>query len=311
MSLAESIQGAFVRAFRPVSDMRGAGRICRKLNHAFLKAGVSPIQVTTMRDGTRMRLDLRAQTEWHSFYSGRYDDAAITLIHKLLERIEGDFLDVGGNIGMYAVRVANRLNAEQRAVCFEPMPDNVARIRENIELNGFARRVEVHEIALSDAEGEAELVLREDFEMGSGTGNASIAISEDADARFRKIRVPMRRFDDLLAEKAWWGAFPVVKVDIEGHEDFFLRGAAGWLHRDRPIVLTEINNWFYKKRGTTSSIVFGGSIPDNYELALLRTRGTTCSLEPCLIGDLADLRQIETCLIYPLERQADVQAAIA
>src|SRR6056297_4308841 len=84
------------------------------------------------------------------------------------------------------------------AYASSPCPDNAARIRENAQLNVVEDSVEVHPVALSDAEGEAELVLREDFQMGSATGNASVAISDDADGRFRKIPVPMRRFDDVV-----------------------------------------------------------------------------------------------------------------
>lgn len=309
MTMLESLQGITARAIRPVSGVRGTGRVCRLLNRGFVRAGVSPVQVARMRDGTRMRIDLRSQTEWYAFYSGRYDDAAIMLIRNLLSHLDGDFLDVGGNIGMYAVRVAAGIGAGRRSVCFEPMPDNAARIRENAQLNVVEDRVEVHPVALSDAEGEAELVLREDFEMGSATGNASVAISDDADGRFRKIRVPMRRFDDVLSERGR-ATFKVAKVDIEGHEDFFLRGAADWLRRDRPIILTEINNWFYEKRGTTSSAVFTPTLPENYEVALIRVRGNGCEIEPYPIDALAGLRRVETCLIYPAERRDDVRQAV-
>ncbi|TCP39288.1 FkbM family methyltransferase [Rhodovulum marinum] len=176
-------------------------------------------------------------------------------------------------------------------------------------MNDLEDRVEVQQIALSDANGETMLVLREDFESGSATGNASIAISEDADGRFRKISVPMRRFDDVLTEMGK-AKYLVAKVDIEGHEDFFLRGAQEWLHRDRPIILTEINNWFYQKRGTTSSAVFAPSLPDGYETALLREDGATSRLEACPIEALAGLRRVETCLMYPAERLDDLHEAI-
>jgi FkbM family methyltransferase len=248
-----------------------------------------------------MRLDLRSQTEWYSFYSGQYDDACIALVRELLAQIEGDFLDVGGNIGMYAVRTATLLGESRRSLCFEPMPNNAARILENAHQNNCKGQVEIHQIALSDTEGETTLVLREDFQMVSKTGNASIAISEEADAHFLKIKVHTRRFDDFLAEQGS-AKFPVAKVDIEGHEDFFLRGAAAWLHRDRPIIFTEINNWFYQKRGTTSSAVFASSLPKDYQIALFKFWGTSCVLEPFRIDELTGLQSVETCLLYPPER---------
>jgi hypothetical protein len=70
-----------------------------------------------MREGTRMRIDLRSQTEWYEFYSGRYDDAAIMLIQKLLSQVNVDFLSVGGNVGLYAVRVAAGIGGGSAETC--------------------------------------------------------------------------------------------------------------------------------------------------------------------------------------------------
>ena len=309
MSTVETIQHAYVSAMRPFSRVRGMGRISKFFNRRFLMAGAPPVQVTIMRDGTRMQLDLRCHTEWFPYYTGRYDDAAIGLIRNLLARNEGDFLDVGGNVGMYAVRVAAGLPGGRRSVSFEPLQSNAARIRENARLNGVEDRVVVHEMALSDADGVAELVLRQDFDFGSETGNASIAISDEVDEGYTKVRVRMRRFDDVLAEMAD-ARFQVAKVDIEGHEDFFLRGAKDWLHRERPIVLTEVNNWFFVQRGTTSSQVFSETLPETYVLAVLEERGGKSTLSAIGVQDLAAAGMIETCIMAPAERMQELHQCL-
>lgn len=247
-----------------------------------------------------MHVDLRSRTEWYSFYTGRYDEAAVDAVRKLQRVLGGDFLDVGGNVGMYSVRIAVGLEDGHRCICFEPVPKNAERICENAHLNSVADRVEVHEIALSDSDGYAELVLREDFKLGSETGNASIAISHTADGSYAKIKVRTRPFDDVIAELGD-ARFSVVKVDIEGHEDFFLRGAQNWLHRERPIILTEINNWYFEQRGTSSSAVFAHALPENYKFAQLHAQGATSKMTPHGIDDLAGLGMIETCLLVPEE----------
>lgn len=309
MSMVESIQHAYVGAIRPFLRLRGIGRISKFLNRQFLMAGATPVQVTTMRDGTKMWLDLRCRTELFPFYTGRYDDAAISLIRKLLSHNEGDFLDVGGNVGMYAVRIATGLAAGRRSVCFEPLPANAERIRKNALLNGVEDQVVVYEMALSDTDGETELVLREDFDIGSETGNASIAISDAADRDYTKVSVRMRTFDDVLAEMSD-ARFQIVKVDIEGHEDFFLRGAQNWLHRVRPIILTEVNNWFFQQRGTTSSEKFSQALPERYEIAVLEEHGGTSVLRPIRVQDLATAGMIETCVMAPVERMPEVHQCL-
>lgn len=302
MSNLEKLHETFARTFRPLSNLRGAGRICRIINNSYLKHKHSPIRLVKMRDGTSINIDLRSGTEWYSFYSGSYDDAIIDLIVGILKKIDGNFLDVGGNIGMYSVRVAARLEQDRRSVCFEPMPNNVSRIQENAELNGVGERVIVNAFALSDQEGEAELVLREDFERGANTGNASIAISDEADQGFKKIRVQTSKFDDVRARTSF-GSLPVAKVDIEGHEDFFLSGAKGYLAHDRPIILTEINNWYYKRRGTTSSAVFSRTLPADYQAVLFKKSGSAHILKKIQIEELAEFQGVETCIFYPEEKK--------
>ena len=148
MKTITMLQRAYVHAVRPLHGVRGVGRLSRLVNKVFLKSGVPPIQTGRMRDRTLMRLDLRSQTEWYAFYSGRYDDATIALICRLLTNSGGNFLDVGGNIGMYVIRVAANLDAVQRILCFEPVPENARRIRENLRLNNLKQKVEVFEVAL-------------------------------------------------------------------------------------------------------------------------------------------------------------------
>lgn len=120
---------------------------------------------------------------------------------------------------MYGIRVVANL-ATSHCLCFEPMPDNATRLLKNARLNDAEDRVGVHQVALSDTEGATKLVLREDFEMGAFTGNASIAISEAADGRFHKITVPMRRLDDVVVEEEK-KQFQVAKVDIKGTKNSF------------------------------------------------------------------------------------------
>ncbi len=303
MSFPESMHRAFSGVFRPMATIRGAGRLCRPINRWFLGNGISPIKTTNMRDGTRFLIDLRSQTEWYSFYSGSYDDVSIRLIQRILVSTGGDFLDVGGNIGMYAIRVAASLESSQCSICFEPEPHNVQRIRENIELNELGGRVHTYAFALSDKSGEADLILREDFAGGAETGNASVAISEEADRDLARTRVPCCRFDDIRASDML-GNLPVAKVDIEGHEDYFLAGAQQYLQQDRPIIFTEINNWFYEKRGTTSSAVFSKTMPAGYQALLLTVGKSACSLRESKIAELSGLQGIRTCIFCPDERRA-------
>jgi hypothetical protein len=74
------------------------------------------------------------------------------------EYITGVFVDVGAHIG--AVTVAVLLdNPQARAICVEPIPDNVGVLRQNLELNGLTERATVI----------AAAVGTKTVRMGSGT----------------------------------------------------------------------------------------------------------------------------------------------
>lgn len=285
----------FAKAIRPLSRHRGAGRLCQFLNSLFLAVGAVPKQMVNMRDGTKMYVDLRSHTERYSFYSGSYDDNLID-VAKAIMSCGGNFLDVGGNVGMYSVRVGHCLTEKQKVFCVEPMPENVKRIRENIFINGLYEKVQIFENAFTDVNSVVTLVLREDFENGSQTGNASIAISDDADCGFNKIVVKGVRLDDVYD---LWKISDVrlIKVDIEGHEDMFFSGARNFLLINKPVILTEVNNWYYKKKGTTIDSAFRSVLPSEYNFFAITQIGQ--SFELTRVESLNEFQGVHNVLLIP------------
>ena len=128
-------------------------------------------------------------------------------------------VDVGGNVGFWAVPLARRAQVH----AFEPVPSNAARIRDNAALNDVRRTLTVHEVALSDAPAQLTLSLREDFQRGAGTGNAAVVIDASDDV-FASIEVVADTLDHQVA-RLGLTRLDVMKVDIEGHEDLALEGA--------------------------------------------------------------------------------------
>ena len=120
------------------------------------------------------------------------------------------FVDVGSNVGLYSV-LAHELDVDIIAV--EPHPDNVVRLRRNLELNGA--RAHVHESALSDTVG-------------------TIRFSADLDSENRMdeagaLVVQVDTFDRLIGDRAVAG----VKIDVEGAERHVLAGASRALSEGR------------------------------------------------------------------------------
>lgn len=236
--------------FHRVPSFRGRGRLLWLLNTLLhRRGGVTSPAVAEMRPGHRMLVDLRSKTEFHAYYTGEYDAENLRAVSALADA-NWIALDIGANIGFHAVPLALTLKSLRgggKLYCFEPVPSNRARLEQNLELNGARDLCEIHEFGLSNAPGEAQITLREDFEFGSGTGNAALVIEDGLDAQFRTLPVSLKRLDDWVSERAL-SRLDFIKIDVEGHEDLVFEGALETLRRFRPILLAEMNNSYFQRR---------------------------------------------------------------
>lgn len=247
--------------------MRGLGRVYRPFNDLALRWTASPIVQAKMADGTSMKVDLRSSTEMDSFFTGRYDADLIASVCELLD-VDACFLDIGANVGFYSVAVGNRIRLRGgtgKVIAFEPLANNYQRLGENISLNGLEAYCETHNFGLSDKPSEAVITLREDFQHGACTGNASIAINEDFDGTFVKVPIRLETLDGFLSNVSNAGEIDFIKMDIEGHEDFCLRGGTHTLSANRPTILMEVNKPYYRLRNVSVDSAFAQLLPPGYQ----------------------------------------------
>ena len=120
----------------------------------------------------------------------------------------GVFVDIGANIGYYALNAA-RLGATQ-VLAIEPNPMILARLQDNIALNNLSSKITVHEVAIGATQGVAELIISEnDF------GSSSI-VNKTVGTHHINVQVmPLFR----ILEKEGAEMADVIKIDIEGMED--------------------------------------------------------------------------------------------
>lgn len=226
-----------------------------------------------MRLGYRMRIDLRSYTEVFAYYTGRYETELIAAALRLMP-MAGVAVDVGANVGFWAVPFAQRGIVH----AFEPVPSNAARLAENAALNGITDRLYIHEVALSDHVGSAAITLREDFGRGATTGNAALVIDHDDD-RFPSVMVRLDTLDSL-ASGLLLDRIDVMKVDIEGHEDSFLRGARNTIARARPTIFIEWNRAYYDQRQVDPAALVAHALADLDYVYLRRIDGEHWDLVP-------------------------------
>lgn len=162
---------------------------------------------------------------WHFMHRPRSAERELSHLRKVVP--DGAItIDVGANCGLYTRRLA-KLSRQVHA--FEPSHEMADLLRRT-----SARNVEIHEVALSDHDGDAELFVPQG-DNGLVHGLASLEPRLDVPpAQVRATSVPIARLDAIVDQDV---AF--VKIDVEGHELNVLNGAVGLLERSQPVFLVE------------------------------------------------------------------------
>ena len=114
-------------------------------------------------------------------------------------------IDIGANIGVYTLTIAQRVGREGAVWAFEPTPAPATSLMQSIARNGFDQ-VTVVQRALSDQEGRAT------FHTGDQSELNSLVHSVDAT---EMLSVEVSTLDHEQ-ERLGWKSIDFVKIDAEG-----------------------------------------------------------------------------------------------
>lgn len=132
-------------------------------------------------------------------------------------------IDVGANIGLFSIPLAERLGAH--CLCLEPVPHNRRLLDANIRRHGLGDRCETFEVAAYGAASTLTMALSKD---NNGDHHVNGRPEAPSDASGLQVRgVPL---DALLAGRALPGPV-LLKLDTQGCELQALRGAQQTLPR--------------------------------------------------------------------------------
>ena len=139
------------------------------------------------------------------------------------------FFDIGANAGFFVLVGARLVGTSGRCIAFEPLPQNDASIREQIELNSLYSCSVVSE-AISDRIGSAFL----SYAM-TGLATSHLGPSRKGE---RPLPVKVTTLDGACAR---FGRPDFIKMDIEGAEAQALKCASHTLRKLRPGWLIELH----------------------------------------------------------------------
>jgi FkbM family methyltransferase len=162
---------------------------------------------------------------WHFMHLPKSAEQELSYLDRIVPK-GAVTVDVGAHCGLYTRKLA-RLSSKVHA--FEPTRRMADLLRRT-----SASNVSVHEIALSDQTGDAELFVPQgDRELVYGLASLEPKPGS-ADQRVVSINVPTVRLDAIVHQDV---AF--VKIDVEGHELNVLHGAVELLEHSQPVFLVE------------------------------------------------------------------------
>ena len=135
----------------------------------------------------------------------------------------GVFVDVGANVGTYAMPLARHVGGNGKVIAIEPHPVTHARLAFNRAASGFAQVVLVAAAAGPD---DGEVMIETDGNNLGASHIVSPARSSNA------IKVASLRLQRIL-DDAGIIRVDALKIDVEGYEDRVLTG----FFKDAPLSL--------------------------------------------------------------------------
>jgi FkbM family methyltransferase len=132
-------------------------------------------------------------------------------------------LDLGGYCGYTAVAFSARF-PEARVAAVEPHPDNFAALTANIKLNNLP--VTVFQAAATVSDGPVQLFL------GGGMTHGLVPThhSTGGSITVEGLSVP------TILDRLGWDRIDLLKIDIEGAEEFLFRARQPWLAQVKTII---------------------------------------------------------------------------
>jgi FkbM family methyltransferase len=247
----ESLIGAIGRASRATPAIRGKNRLYLALLRALGAESRRTVVVVPLSQPVEYRaeLDLRSWLQRLAFVSGSYESETVDFLIRLYQAHpqRGAIFDIGANVGLISIPLAILLRRSDASksdaiVCaFEPISDNFAQLKRNVELNGLGRAIRLFHVALGDERKIVDIQVEGNLAPGEGSGTANI-LSEKSTYQCTRIPTALRPLDEMVLMGEIDSNVSVIKIDTDGYDLKIFEGARGLLMNARPVAYGEFDS---------------------------------------------------------------------
>lgn len=195
----------------------------------------------------RMLIDLRDPIICRNLFLDRVYDQHVFDIIERLDLANKIAIDVGANVGLYAMRLSRMVGPGGRVISFEPEARNFDLLQRNRELNG-ASNVTCVNAALGAARGTSSLSVNPynwgDHWIADTAGKPEWATAQTID---------VVTLDDQLRDTPD-GSVAFIKIDVQGYEVEVFRGMEATLRRNPDVILlVEVSPKHLRAAGTSAT----------------------------------------------------------
>ena len=200
----------------------------------------------------------------HGYYDWRNWAVALALCQP------GDtIIEIGANVGTETVGFRDIVGATGKVFAFEPVPSNVAVLKQLVALNGWTN-VEVLPVALCDRHGTTAFVPPPD-DHSTGVGHIA-GLGVAASGQGQGIEVECRPLDSYASAL---GQARAVFCDTEGAETMVLKGALNYLRQHRPVLVMEASPKLLPRLGSSVAALHQAIRGAGYEAFLIGRLGVS------------------------------------
>jgi FkbM family methyltransferase len=164
---------------------------------------------------------------------GIWEPEITALVQRLLKP-GMTFVDVGANIGYYTLLATKQVGHTGKVYAFEPEPLNFELLRKNVIVNWFSGVVRTEKKAVSDAGGQIDFYVRQNYRGNSSIGPVTREHLENLYDSMERIQVETISLDEYFPEPP---SIDVLKIDVEGAELDALQGMRHLIQSNPEIVI--------------------------------------------------------------------------
>lgn len=147
-------------------------------------------------------------------------------------------IDMGSNIGYYAILESKLVGNSGKVIGFEPAPMNFIYLNHNVAANKLSN-IETYNTAIGDTDGYVNFLIREQ------SNSCRVVFSQATNQLdgIATIKVPVKTLDTFIQERQITKV-DFIRMDLDGYEYKAYQGMINTIKRFKPALMMEIHPEF-------------------------------------------------------------------